>query len=254
MARDRLIARRRALGYTQQSLAYRLRCERSTVARWEAGRSEVSAHHRGPLAEALQWSLTELDAALNGSSDLPRADQGWWSNFVTLEQAATSVRLWEPILVPGLLQTKAYAAALIGNEDGVQRRLDRQRMVTRPGNPVDLEAIIDESVLHRPIGGPEVLAHQLRHLATMAERPNVTIQVMPFTAPAQPANWGAFLILGFDWPGGLVYLEHTGGSHSLDSRHDVEAHAGTFDQIRALALSPRESVGLILSRAMELEG
>lgn len=256
VARDLLIARRKALGFTQQSLAYRISCERTTVARWEHGQCEVSAHHRGPLAEALQWTMTQLDEAINGDGNLPRADQGWWSNYVTLEQSATSVRSWEPMLVPGLLQTEQYAAALLRSEDLVRRRLDRQGMVTRPGNPVELVAVIDESVLHRPIGGPDVLAAQLRHVAAMAERPNVTVQVLPLDGPTQSIALGAMgpmIILDFPWPGGLVYREHRGGATYLDSAHDLETQARAFDQLRELALPPDDSARLMTTRAKELE-
>lgn len=255
VAREQLIARRKALGFTQLSLAHDIPCERSTVARWEHGESEVSAYHREPLARLLQWTLTELDEALNGNSALPRAGQGWWSNYVTLEQSATSVRTWEPMVVPGLLQTRGYAAALLDNDDLVSRRLDRQQMVTRLGNPVELVAVIDESVLHRPIGGADVLASQLRLLATMAERPNVTVQVLPLHGSHRAAalvGWGSLVILGFPWPGGLVYLQHGGGATYLDSPHDLETHVATFDRLRELALSPVESVELITNRAKEL--
>jgi transcriptional regulator with XRE-family HTH domain len=256
MARDLLIARRKALGYTQQSLAYRIACERTTVARWERGQCEVSAHHREPLAQALQWSLTQLDEAVNANGQLPLADQGWWSNYVTLEQSATSVRSWEPMLVPGLLQTRAYAAALLNTDDLVQRRLDRQRMLTRPGNPVELAAIIDESVLCRPVGGHDVLANQVRHLAAIAERPNVTIQILPLRGPTQSAAlgaMGAIIILGFPWSGGLVYLEHRGGATYLDSPHDLDTHRTAFDQLQDLALPPGGSRRLLTARAEELD-
>lgn len=143
MARDQLVARRKALGFTQQSLAHAIPCERSTVARWEHDKSEVSPFYREPLARELKLTLQELDALLNGNGALPRPEHGWWSNYETLEQSATSVRTWEPMLVPGLLQTREYATALLGDNDRVIRRMDRQRMLTRPGKPVEMSAIID---------------------------------------------------------------------------------------------------------------
>lgn len=251
--REALIARRRALGYTQQSLAHEVGAAQTTVARWERGETDVSAHHREPLASALQWSMTELDTALNGNSSLPVASGGWWSNYVTLEQSATSVRSYEPVLVPGLLQTRDYAAALLGDNDLVIRRMDRQRMLTRPTNPADLVAIIDESVLLRPIGGSKVLADQLQHLATMTERSNISVQVLPLDAQAQPVYWGSLVIVRFPWSGGLVYLEHQEGAHYLDSLHDIEAHTRVFDQLRELAFSPPESLDRIQRAARELE-
>jgi len=254
MVRDRLIARRKAEGFTQQTLALQVGCAHTTVARWERGEVEVSAHHRQPLASALRWTLTELDDAINGNSSLPAASGGWWSNFVTLEQSATVVRCWEPMLVPGLLQAEDYAAALLDDHDLVVRRMDRQRMLTRPGNPVELVAVIDESVLHRPIGGRDVLAGQFHHLVRMAERPNIVVQVLPFDAPAQPAYWASLVILTFPWSGGLVYLEHRDGATYLDSMHDIEAHHAVFDRLRELALPPDESANLMKSVAKERVG
>jgi transcriptional regulator with XRE-family HTH domain len=252
MARDRFVARRKALGFTQQSLALAIPCERSTVARWERDESAVSPYHREPLARELRLTLHDLDALLNGNT-APHPEHGWWSNYETMEQSSTSVRTWEPMLVPGLLQTRSYAAALLHNDDLVTRRMDRQRMVTRPGKPVELVAVLDESALHRPFGDPGMLAGQLRHLATMAERPNVTLHVLPLDTPTEPAYWGALVILGFPWSGGLIYLEHQGGATYLDSVHDIEAHATVFERLRDLALDPTASVALITSRAKELD-
>lgn len=254
MARDRLVARRKALGMTQQSLALRIPCERTTVARWEREECEVSAYHRGPLAEALGWTLTELDQALNGNS-VPRPEHGWWSNYEALEQSAISIRTWEPMVVPGLLQTRAYAAALLGSDDLAARRLDRQRMVTRPDDPISLVSILDEATLHRPLGNPGVLAGQLDHLATVAQRANVTVHVLPQDAPAQAVALGcrcAFVILEFPWPGGLVHVEHRAGAETLDTFHEIEAHADTFDRLRELALPPAESIARMLA-AKELD-
>jgi transcriptional regulator with XRE-family HTH domain len=256
MARDRLIARRKALGFSQQSLAHEISCERTTVARWERAESDVSPHLRGPLAVALQWSLPELDHALNGAN-VPRPEHGWWSNYEALEQSAVSIRTWEPMVVPGLLQTREYAAGLLdGAHDLVSRRLDRQRIVTRTDSPVRLVALLEEGVLSRTLGAPTVLVTQMYHLVTMGQRPNVTIGVLPRDASAEAValgGKGAFVILETPWPGGLVHVEHQGGARSLDAAHEIEAHAMAFDRLRELALAPAESAARILSAARELE-
>lgn len=255
MQRDRLIARRKLLGFTQHTLALAVGCDRNTAARWERGESEVSAHHREPLARALQWSLTELDDALNGAGRLPVTVGGWFTNYETLEQSATTVRSWEPMVVPGLLQTRAYATALLGDSDRVTRRMDRQRMLTRPGNPVDLVAIVDESVLMRPVGGRDVFAAQLGHLVDMSERGNVTVQVLPLRAHVDAianGSRGAFVMLAFPWPGGLVHLEHAQGARGLDSQPELEAHIRVFDQLREMALTPNDSTERINAATGEL--
>jgi hypothetical protein len=188
---------------------------------------------------------------------MPRPEHGWWSNYEALEQSAVSIRTWEPMVVPGLLQTRAYATALLdGSDDLVERRIDRQRIVNRPTSTVALEAIVDESVLHRPVGHPGVLSAQLRHLAGMADRDNVTIGVLPRHSPTQAVATGGigpFVIVETPWPGGLVYLEHQGGSRSLDSAHEIKAHAEAFNRLREAALPCVASVALILAAARELE-
>jgi hypothetical protein len=118
---------------------------------------------------------------------------------------------------------------------------------------VDLVAVIDESVMHRPIGGAAVLAQQLRHLITSARRPNITIQVLPLDAPTQPTSWGAFLVLAFPWPGGRVHQEHYGGAHSMESMHDIEGHVEAFDQLCHVALDRERSLDRIINRVKELE-
>ena len=210
------------------------------------------------LARLYDVEFDELWDAIesNGAANMPNVSMGWWSNYEALEQSAVSVRTWEPLVVPGLLQTRDYAAALLGGDDDlVSRRMDRQQIVTRPDNPVDLVAILDESTLRRPVGGPAVMVDQLDHLVAMSQRPNVTVQVLPRTASAHAlmlGGNGAFVILGLPWPGGLVHLEHIGGARSLDTSYELETHAQAFDQLRELALPPNESVNLIQAAAKEL--
>jgi transcriptional regulator with XRE-family HTH domain len=250
--RHRLIALREARGFTQASLAAEVGVERTTIGRWEAG-GVVRPQYREPLATALDISLAELDGLLNGSATAsPATGHGWWSNYETLEQAATSVVSWQPMLVPGLMQTRAYATALARIDDLVARRMSRQDIITRQRDPVSLTVVIDESVLHRPIGGADVLAGQLRHLLALNERTNVTTHVLPFTAQSQPAAWGSVVVLGFPWQGGLVYLEHSKGAAYLDSPYDVDNHHKVFENLRELALTADESLVLIDQRVKEI--
>jgi transcriptional regulator with XRE-family HTH domain len=247
--RTALIRRRKALGFSQISLSQVVECNRTTVQSWELGKSHVTPEYRPRLATALQLSLPELDALLNGEDDPANLSQGWWSNYETLEQSANTVRTWQPILVPGLLQTREYASAILQGRDALlARRMQRQGLVAR----VQLSAVIDESALHRPFGGRLVLAGQLRHLVEMNRRGNVTVQVLPLVSPSHPGDWGAFTILEFAWPGGLVYLQHEDGSHSLDASHDVRNHVTLFERLQSLALSPAESDKLMVDRSKEL--
>ncbi|HET6952304.1 MAG TPA: Scr1 family TA system antitoxin-like transcriptional regulator [Acidimicrobiales bacterium] len=132
----------------------------------------------------------------------------------------------------------------------------RQRERRRVAASAALQRFDDASTMHlchkRHAAPDDVLVGQLDHLALMAERPNVVVQVLPLDAPAQPTYWGALVMLGFPWSGGLVYLEHRGGAHYLDSPHDIEIHCTAFDRLRDVALSPAESMRRITDRAREL--
>jgi transcriptional regulator with XRE-family HTH domain len=251
-ARTAFAARRRAQGFTQQTLAAAMPCNRTTVGRWESGESDVAAYHRPRLADLLDVTMPEL-AQLIDTKTLPSLSHGWWSNYETLEQAANVVRNYEPVLIPGLLQTQAYADSLLAVDDLVARRLSRQDMITRRRDPVALRVVIDESTLYRPIGGLATLHQQLQHLALLAERSNISIRILPLTAAAQPAYWGSLVVLGFPYPGGLVYLEHQEGAAYLDSRGDVESHLAVFDQLEELSLSVDESMGLVTTRVREIK-
>lgn len=246
-----LIERSDELGFTPAELAAELRVSLKTVERLFRGETKLHRGKRYELARILKLSYATVNAELSGSQG-PHVDRVWWSSYVTLEKLAVSIAAYQPLLVPGLLQTQRYAMAMLGDDELVARRLDRQLLITRHQDPVDLLAVIDESVLRRPIGGPDVLAEQLERLAVMAERPNVTVLVLPFDSPEQPAYWGALTIVRFERPGGLVYLEHKGGHRSLDTYQEIEEHTDVFYRIEELALPSAESTALILQRAKEL--
>jgi transcriptional regulator with XRE-family HTH domain len=258
--RTELSRLRKALGYSRPSLAAKVGCSEQSVKRWELGLSDVSPEYRESLAEALsrtahgkparKVSPIELEAILNGNKNESHLKSGWWSNYETMEQSATCIRTWETILVPGLLQTREYAGAILKNEDLLERRMHRQELVPR----IELRAVVDESVLFRPIGGRYVLAGQLRHLVDMNERENVSVRILPLDCQDHPAAWGSLAILEFPWPGGLVYLQHTGGSHSLDSSDDIHRHIATFDELQSRALNVADSNNLLIRRGKELTG
>ena len=142
----------------------------------------------------------------------------WFEAYVGLEEVATQVRAYEVQFVPGLLQTEDYARAvtLLGHDDAppgenerrVRLRMARQVVLDKP-EPPNVWAVVDEAVLRRPVGSPAVMQGQLKHLITMAQRPNVTIQVMPFQAGGHSAAGGPFSILRFAEPDlpDVVYLE-----------------------------------------------
>jgi transcriptional regulator with XRE-family HTH domain len=192
--------------------------------------------------------------------------KGWWERFdhlvpdwlslyIGLEQGAASIRQYSPLVVPGLLQTASYTAAIVRGdvrrrttrevERLAELRTERHGVLTRSEAPVELSAVLDESVLHRSPGDDEVFVNQLEHLIEAASWPNVTVQILPLSRGAQAYAPGAFSILGFPWDkpdSGIVYVEYRGGALYLDEFEDIESHILAFEGLADLALSPEESL------------
>jgi transcriptional regulator with XRE-family HTH domain len=185
----------------------------------------------------------------------------WFEPYVGLEEAATSIRTYEIQFVPGLLQTEDYARAvtMLGHEGApsaeieqrVALRMGRQALLTGP-QPAHLWAVLDEAVLRRPAGRPGVMRRQLQYLLQAAERPNVTIQVVPFTAGVHAAAGGPFSILRFaerDLPD-VVYLEQLASALYLDKRETVDHYMAVMDRLcleAAPAASTARALNAILS-------
>lgn len=169
------------------------------------------------------------------------------------EQRATRMRKYMAATVPGLLQTESYVRALLAAarpsvggalESLVRARLERRLLLTGESPPY-FWAILDESVLRRPIGQPEVMREQLTYLLHMQETERVSLQVLPFSAGVHPALGGSVTVLSFDRRPDVAYLE---SSHSGELIDDPEAAAGyglAFDQLHAQALSPHASAAMI---------
>ncbi|WP_416969043.1 helix-turn-helix domain-containing protein [Streptomyces sp. 4F14] len=180
----------------------------------------------------------------------------WFDRLVGLQEGATAIRTFEIQYVPGLLQTPAYARAVV--ERGlprapsreVERRVDlrmrRAELLHRPDAPA-LWAIVDESVLLRVIGGRDVMREELAHLVEMAGRPHVTLQVVPLdgavaSAPPLPVTYLRFG--GVDLPD-VVYLEHLAGAVFVEAQEETEEYRAALDRLADQALDPRDSLGLL---------
>jgi transcriptional regulator with XRE-family HTH domain len=201
---------RTARGLTQEALGDKIAYSSSLVAMVETGR-------RVPTLDLAR----RCDEALDTSGVLARmhrlvaaeAYPSWFRPFVELEKAATSLRWWEPLLIPGLSQTGEYARAVLraarphdrdeAIDQLVTARLDRQAILMRD-DPPNVWVVIDEGVLSRPVGEPGVMAAQLDRVIAAARDPWVTVQVMPTAAGAHPGLLGPFVIAGFAsapmWP------------------------------------------------------
>lgn len=192
------------------------------------------------------------------------AQKDWWhpyrkmlsetyTTYIAFEEEAEELLTFELALIPGLLQTEAYARALMSHgpatldeveiDKRVQVRAERQRILVR-GDPAQLFAVIDEAALRRTIGGPEVMREQLHHLIQMAGQPNVTVQVLPFDAGPHPGTGGRFTILGFGEDPDVVYIETIAGELLIESE-DVKRFRNVFRRLNAEALAPEVTISLI---------
>jgi DNA-binding XRE family transcriptional regulator len=183
--------------------------------------------------------------------------------YVELEQAAVRIRQYEFLAVPGLLQTRAYAAALSKAVFPVATAWDLERLValrlTRQallvaGDPPRFDAVLDESVLHRLVGGREVMVNQLSRLAEVAELPNVTLRVIPFHAGEHGGMAGPFTMLSFEDPSDQeeLYFEYSAGERMTSAPAEVRRHTVLFAGLQRAALPPQASVALIRALAARL--
>jgi transcriptional regulator with XRE-family HTH domain len=175
-----------------------------------------------------------------------------YTAYIAFEAEARSVRNYESLYIPGLLQTEDYARAVVVGglpmathtevEQRVQARLERQALLTR-GKPLELWAIVDEAAIRRLVGGPEIMQAQLKHLLEAAEAPNVTFQMIPYDKGAHPGMSGSFVHMDFDDPldPELVYIDTLAGDLFLEADADIRRYKTMFEHLRAVALSPRET-------------
>ena len=257
--------RREATGMSREEVSRQLEWSTSTVFRIETGRSRPQPGNVRALLELYGVTGPERDGLIQLTRDARKP--GWWHSFrdvlpnpyevyIGLEAGATSIRNFEPVVVPGLLQTADYARATFRNgpreldRDEVDRRVEvrlaRQEILTRQERP-RLWAVIDETVIRRLVGGSDVMREQLKHLTDAAQQGKTTIQVVPYRAGAHAGTTGPFVILDFEEPTDptVVYVETLAGDIYLEERSDVNRYTLAFDRLVAAALHPDESVRLI---------
>ena len=179
----------------------------------------------------------------------------WFQNYLDLEQSAELIRTYEVQFVPGLLQTDAYARAVIALDDRAeppdvdrrtQLRMARQQVLARPGGP-RLWAVLDEAVLRRPIGGHAVLLEQVKSLLNASQRDNSRMQVVPFARGGHSALGGAFTILRFAHPDvpDVVYIEHLTSSLYLDKAEDVDRYSAAMSRLIIEAEPPERTPSVL---------
>ncbi|MEU1879603.1 helix-turn-helix transcriptional regulator [Streptosporangium sp. NPDC020072] len=252
---------RAATEMTTEAAAEQLGWSRSKLNRFETGKgapttADVAAIcHLYCVAESTTEALVQLTREV--------ARRGWWTSYadvftgsyVEFEAAAREIFLWEPLLVPGLLQTEEYAREIIQaghpNQSDVElsRRIDArmQRKTSLLGaHPVTLRIVIAEYVLRYPVGTPDVMTRQLDEVLQAAKQPNITIQVLPTAAGVHGGTEGAFSVLTFgDDDPDLGYAECPAGEVYVEDTEQIRQLMLTFERLAATALSPEESTAFI---------
>jgi hypothetical protein len=180
----------------------------------------------------------------------------WFQPYLGLEAAASLIRTYEVQFVPGLLQTSEYARSVIllghvgASSEEIDRRVElrqaRQRILAKP-NSRQLWAVIDEAVLRRPVGGPDVMRAQIEWLIEASKSPNIRLQIIPFQAGGHAAAGGSFAILRFPEPElpDVVYVEQLTGAIYLDKREDVEDYATAMERLCVEAEPPGNTARLL---------
>jgi transcriptional regulator with XRE-family HTH domain len=259
-------------GITRSEAGYNIRGSESKISRIELGR--VGFKERDVADLLTMYGVTEANErdpilAMVKESNQP----GWWrryndlmpnwfNDFVGLEEASSRIQTWEPLYVPGLLQTENYARMVACHgrpeliTDEIERRvalrMRRQKVLARPDAP-RLWAVIDESVLHRPIGGRSELRAQLDRLIEVASMPNISLQILPYERSGYAAEC-AFSLLRFAEPElpNIVYAEHLTGAVYLEKLDEVEVYGRALDRLAVDAETPERSRGILTKRRAEV--
>jgi len=263
---------REEAGVTRQQAGYNIRGSESKISRLELGR--VGFKERDVTDLLTMYGVddpTERRAFLDMVTQ--SNEPGWWRRFgdtmpnwftdlVGLEEAAARIQIWEPIYVSGLLQIEPYARAIFshGRPEMADERVDqlvalrmrRQKMFSRPDAP-RVWMVLDESVLHRPIGGVKVLREQIEYLLEMSALPHVSVQVLPYSRSGLSAEH-AFSLLRFGEPElpNIAYVEYLTGAHYIEKREEIEKYSRALDMLAVDAETPERSRALLAKRRQEI--
>jgi len=265
---------REAASITQEQVAMSMDWSLSKLIRIESGAVSVSTNDVKALLSLYMVTDQALIDELVGIARVARR-RTWWSSirdavpspyasYIGLEAEASELCYFQPINVPGLLQTESYARSImpVDGPDQVEPdqadkrvaiRLTRQREVLGRERPPEIRTVLDEAVLRRVTGSPEVMHEQLLHLVALGNSPNITIQVLPFTAGNNTVN-GPFILLRYSDPADtdIVYVESALFEDLVDRPDNVGPYQYAFKSLCADSLDPAESLDFIAKVADEL--
>ncbi len=261
---------REAKGMTAEEVAERLLVSQSKISRLENGRRSISQRDVRDLCGVYEVEDQRMvDSLMEMAKD--SRQQGWWhafgdvpySVYIGLETDAASLRVYDPQVIPGLLQTRPYAEALITGalpetassdiDNRVQVRLRRQERITALENPLRLWTVLDEAALRRIVGNKLLMREQLESLVEQSQLPHVTVQVIPFDMGAHPGLNGQYAILEFPdaADSSVVYIEGVTSDLYLEKAADVQKYSVMYEHLRAQALNVDQSRQFIADLAKE---
>ncbi|WP_330333318.1 helix-turn-helix domain-containing protein [Streptomyces sp. NBC_00536] len=247
-------------GLTTQQVAERLLISQPKISLLENGRRLIKPRDVRDLCGLYGVQDQQLvDRLMQLAKE--SGQQGWWNSYgdipygayIGLEAEAAAIRIYEPLVIPGLLQAPAYARAVIAGTiphataeqaaTRLQVRLRRQSRLGDPRNPLRLWAVLDESALRRVVGSREVMREQLDHLTRLSGRPHITLQVLPHDVGAHPGVSGQFSLLEFSdaTDANVVYLERFTSDLYLEKRSEVRCYSDMYAHLQAQALSPADT-------------
>ncbi|NSC24834.1 helix-turn-helix domain-containing protein [Streptomyces albus subsp. chlorinus] len=253
-------------GVSREAAGEAIRGSHAKISRLELGRVGCKERDVADLLTLYEvWDPQEREEylALARQAGSP----GWWQKYsdvlspwfdrlIGLEEAAAVIRTYEVQFVPGLLQTRDYACEVIRlghprddkqrSERRIALRMERQAILEQPHAP-RLWAVMDEAALRRPLGSREVMRAQIEYLIEAARRPNITLQIAPFSMGGLAAAGGPVTILRFQEPDlpDIVYLEQLTSSLYLDKRDEVEGYLVVMDRLCAMAEPPNETAAFL---------
>ncbi|WP_274559941.1 helix-turn-helix domain-containing protein [Streptomyces spiramyceticus] len=242
-------------GLTQAELGEPLFVSGSFIGQLESGTRRMMPEYAVKIDEILgTGGFFERNCKASTKSKYP----DHFAEAAEAEAIATAIKEYGPLLIPGLLQTEPYARAIFRAyqptateeviDELVAARLERARLLDDPTKPL-LWTVLDEAVLRRMVGEPVEMAEALRHVTAMIRRHRVIVQVLPFGAGAHAALNGSLKLMAFEDAPPLAYLQGLGTGQLQDDPATVARHELTYDLVRAMALSPKESLALIESVA-----
>ncbi len=245
---------------TVEDVAEKLLCSATKVSRLETGARRPSLRDVRDLCEL--YGVDEATSADFMTLAREARAQGWWTQYddlkldpyIGLEQEATAITCYSMYYVPALLQTEEYARAIVRAvapkmdpavlQQRVEARLRRQELLEQDKRP-RYRALLDEAVLHRPVGGAATMAAQLAKILETERQGKATVQVIPFDAGAHAAADSLFVLLEFDEDSNLspvVFVEGLTGNQYLERKADIARYREAIENLRDTALSPRDSV------------